>query len=137
MLEDAYPRLLNTLLESCECDVAVPTQWHECLIRRGGSAPAHGDRRKSVRHEFHVRAVLEYNQSLPAIPREHTVTQVVARDLSGGGISFLHADQLFPGEHVSLWLLTGKRSYEVVRCVLHNENSREVSRCDSPILLTT
>ena len=126
MLEEDYSRRLNQLLESCECDVAVPQQWRERLTERGVVPPIEGDLRGYVRRRYNVRAVLEIHQSVSAIPREHSITKVVARDISRNGIGFLHADQLFPGERVWLWFTTGKRSYEVVRCVQHNESCFEI-----------
>ena len=126
MLEDDYSRQLNRLLEACECDVAVPSEWQDRLNRRGVIPPIAGDRRSFVRHYFNVPAVLEYEQSLPAIPREHTITQVVTRDLAREGIGFFHSDQLFPGERISLWLSSGKRCYQVVRCIQHRDNCFEI-----------
>ncbi len=126
MLEDDYSKQLDRLLESCECDVAVPSEWEERLNRRGVKPSIEGDRRRYVRHHFTSSAVLEYGQTLSAIPREHTHTRVLTCDLSRAGVAFLHADQLFPGERVHLWLSAGKRAYEVVRCVQHDENCFEV-----------
>ena len=126
MLEDDYSSELNRLLEACECDVAVPGEWQERLNRRGVIPPIEGDRRKFVRHYFSVQAMLEYEQTLPGIPRQHTMAQVVTRDLAREGIGFFHWEQLFPGERISLWLSSGKRPYEVVRCVQHNENCFEI-----------
>jgi hypothetical protein len=126
MLEDDYSRELNRLLEACECDVAVPSEWQQRLNRRGVIPPIEGDRRAYIRHYFNVRAVLEYGQTLPGIPRQHTTAQVLTRDLAREGIGFFHAEQLFPGERVSLWLSSGKRLFEIVRCVQHNESCFEI-----------
>jgi hypothetical protein len=126
MLEDAYSRGLKKLLESCECDLAVPSEWLDRLTRRGVIQPIADDRRRYVRHHFCGQSVLEYDQTLTSIPREHTIAQVVTRDLSRSGIAFLHSDQLFPGEQVSLWLPGGKRSYIVERCVELNDHCFEI-----------
>jgi hypothetical protein len=50
----------------------------------------------------------------------------VTLDISRSGIAFLHSEQLFPGERVSLWLPIGKRSYVVERCVEHNDSCFEI-----------
>jgi hypothetical protein len=126
MLEDNYSEQLTRLLETCECDIAVPGEWQERMTRRGVIPSVQGDRRQFVRHYFHARVVLEFKQTLPAIPRRHTIVQAMTGDLSRAGIAFLHSDQLFPGERVSLWLSRGKRSFIVVRCVQRNENCFEI-----------
>ena len=126
MLDDDYSRQLNKLLGACECDLAVPSEWQDRLTRRGVIQPIPGDRRKYVRHHFNGLAVLEYDETFSSIPREHTIARVVTRDVSRNGIAFLHSEQLFPGERVSLWLPTGERSYVVMRCIEHNDKCFEV-----------
>ena len=126
MLEDDYSRQLNKLLEACECDLAVPSEWQDRLTRRGVIQPIPGDRRRYVRHHFNGQGVLEYDETFSSIPREHTIAKVATRDVSRGGIAFLHSEQLFPGERVSLWLPIGKRSYVVERCVEHNDSCFEI-----------
>lgn len=123
MLEEDYSEELDRLLEACECDLAVPSQWQQ----RSGPIPSiENDRRHSDRQYVSVNAVLEYGQSLPGIPREHTMAKVLTRDLSDNGVGFYYSQQLFPGERVSLWLSSGKRTFQIVRCVRHNENCFEV-----------
>jgi hypothetical protein len=126
MLEDDYSSQLNRLLEACECDVAVPSEWEERLNRRGVIPPIAGDRRGDIRHYCSGHALLKIEQTLPAIPRERTVAQVVTRDVAPQGIGFFHSEQLFPGERIALWLAGGKRSFEVVRCVQHNDDCYEI-----------
>ena len=126
MLEEYYSRELKRLLDTCECDVAVPSEWQQRVTRQGVIPPVERDRRQFVRHYFHRRLVLEYSQTFPAIPRQHTVARVVTGDLSRCGVSFLHSEQLFPGEQVLLWLPGGKRPYSVVRCVQRQENCFEI-----------
>ncbi|MEM9657436.1 MAG: hypothetical protein AAF961_03660 [Planctomycetota bacterium] len=126
MLEADYQQRLEQLLASCECDVAVPAQWKDLLSQRGVLAPIPDDRQQFVRHLFNGRAVLEYDQTLPAISRKHHVAQVVTRDVSRRGVRFLHSEQLFPGEECALWLNTGRQTYEVVRCIRHNSRCFEI-----------
>jgi hypothetical protein len=126
MLEEDYSELLNKLLETCECDLAVPREWQDRLTRRGVIQPVQDDRRQYIRHYFTCRGVLEYDETFPSIPREHTYAQVMTSDVSRCGIAFLHSEQLFPTERISLWLPTGKRTYVVERCVEQNENCYEI-----------
>lgn len=126
MLEDAYSRGLSKLLETCECDLAVPSEWLDHPTRRGVIQPIPDDRRRYIRHYFNCQSVLEYDETFSSIPREHTIAQVMTRDISRSGIAFLHSEQLFPGERVSLWLPIGKRSYVVERCIEHNDRCFEI-----------
>jgi hypothetical protein len=126
MLEKDYPRLLNKLLETCECDLAIPSEWQDRLTQKGVLPAIPDDRRQYIRHRFTCRAVLEYDETFSSIPREHTFAQVVTCDVSRCGIAFLHSEQLFPGEQVALWLPNGERSFVVERCVEHNENCFEI-----------
>jgi hypothetical protein len=130
MLEDDYSKLLTKLLEACECDLAVPSEWQDSLGRRGIISTHLREQRRFVRHRWSDCAVLEYNETFSSIPRAHTTAQVVTRDISQCGIAFLHSDQLFPGERISLWLAAGKRSFVVQRCVQHNENCFEIGADD-------
>jgi hypothetical protein len=62
-------------------------------------------------------AALEHRQSLPALPRADTRHVVYTKDVSRGGIGFLHSEPLFPMEQFRLALPDGKsRTIEVVRC---------------------
>ncbi len=126
MLEEDYSKLLNKVIKSCECDLAVPWEWQDRLTRRGVVPPTLDDRRQYIRHHFNGRGVLEYDETFSSIPREHTIAKVVTLDISRSGIAFLHSDQLFPGERVSLWLPLGKRSFVVERCVEHNDSCFEI-----------
>ncbi len=45
MLEDNYLRRLNKLIEACECDLAVPSEWQDCVTRRGVIQPIPGRKR--------------------------------------------------------------------------------------------
>ena len=126
MLEDDYQRRLDQLLASCECDVAVPQQWQAQSSRRGVIAPIPGDRRRFVRHYFSAQVMLEYGQTFASIPRERTVCKVVTRDVSRDGIAFVNAEQLYPGERVTIWLPGGKRTYIVARCRAHGDDCFEI-----------
>jgi hypothetical protein len=126
MLEEDYSEHLSKLLDTCECDLAVPSEWKDRLSKQGVIKEIRNDRRKHVRHHFSRRAVLEFDQTFPSIPREPTLAQVVTSNVSRQGIAFLHSEQLYPGEQITLWLPIGKLAYVVERCVEHNDNCYEI-----------
>jgi hypothetical protein len=64
--------------------------------------------------------------TLPAIERGQQVHCVLTKDISRGGLSFLHTEQLFPEERIKLWLPIGKHDALIVRCQRGNENCYEI-----------
>jgi hypothetical protein len=126
MLENDYSKVLTKLLDTCECDLAVPSEWEVRLEQRGVIDPVLDDRRQHVRHRFSCWAVLQCDQTFPSIPRESALTQVLTSNVSRDGLAFLHSEQLFPGERVLLWLPIGKRVYVVERCIEHEDNCFEI-----------
>ena len=126
MLEEDHSRLLKKVLEACECDLAVPSEWMDSLGCRGVIPSIPNEQRRFVRHRFSNWAVLEYDETFLSVPRKHTIAKVLTRDISRCGIAFFHSEQLFPGERVLFWLPAGKRSFVVLRCVQHNENCFEI-----------
>jgi hypothetical protein len=54
-------------------------------------------------------------QSLPNLQRSDEWHKVYARDISREGISFLHSEQLFPGEKVQISLKDKRQYIAVVR----------------------
>ncbi len=126
MLEEDYSTLLERLLSTCECDIAVASEWEASLTSGGVIPPLPNDQRAFLRHRYARRVLLEYQNTFSSIPRKRGQTLVVTRDLSRDGIAFLHAEQLFPGERITLWLPTGKKTYVVQRCLQHNEKCFEI-----------
>lgn len=88
--------------------------------------PVADARRRFVRAAFHRRVVLELQQTFPSVPREERNYVILTRDLSRSGIGFLHAEQLYPGERVRLWLPTGPVATEVTRCRRHDARCYEI-----------
>lgn len=126
MLEEDYTSCLNKLLENCEHQLVIPSQLRDSLTKRGPTPPSPNDLRKYVRYHFNGLSVLEVAQTFPSIPREKRVARVVTRNVSRGGIAFLHSEQLFPGEEVTMWLPSGKFRYVVVRCIAHHPRCYEI-----------
>jgi hypothetical protein len=100
--------------------VQLPPALREDFERSGALAVpaddvrAHG--RVLCRGERH-RAALGLRQSLPALPREIAWHGVYTNDFSKLGCSLFHSETLYPGERLSLILLTGiEKSIEVAWC---------------------
>ena len=100
-----------------ECSLRLPQAPSEYFAVTGELPSIAEERRRFIRRHLRVTAALQYRRSLPALDREPRWFKVVVRDVHRQGISFLHAEQLFPKEQLTLVLLDGKHRYiEVMRC---------------------
>ena len=99
------------------CEAEPPSSWADFFSRHGMTPTCPNDRRRFRRVYFRGTASLEYRQSFPACPRSRARYRVCTKDLSRGGLAFLHSEQLFPRERMSIVLPDGKaHDIEVVRC---------------------
>jgi hypothetical protein len=126
MLDAARHENLNARPENLSCQVVLPPEWKDYFQRRGPQTWPGDEIRRYVRSHFPMPALLEVTTTLPAISREPARHVVLMKNISRQGSSFLHADQLFPGERVELMLPTGCLAYTVVRCIRHNECCFEI-----------
>ncbi len=126
MLDCDHERLARSVTERLECRVRLPESWTDFFDQNGWSASGEGDRRQFPRLKFRAPAVLEYCQTLPHVSREVQRYAVFLKDVSRGGVAFLHFEQIFPLERMRLIMpydqtreLVGRtdRLFEVVRCV--------------------
>ena len=134
MLDADYPRRLAELMAAAPCAIDPPDDWADIQSRRGAQQSRIDERRRFVRFWFPSRCLLELDQSIPAVPRTRQIHQAWTRDVSRGGISFLHSEQLYPGERLRLWLTSGRLDCIVHRCERHNlqcwEIGVEIERID-------
>ena len=124
MLEGDYQQQLNHLLETTPL---APEWTHEQVmrLRNHGLVPP-DSRRQHPRMYYPGRAILEVDQTFPAIPRSRHFCQAVTLDLSRGGISFMSPEQLFPGEKAVVWATSGRLPCTIARCVRHGAKCFEV-----------
>ena len=116
MLENDHSRKIKDLLAALPCAVRIPEEWGDYLSRQGLLPAIENDRRQLARKRFRTKAALEIKTTLPAIMRQPSVLAVYTRDISRASISFLHAQQLYPGEVCRLWLTDRRLQVTVVRC---------------------
>jgi hypothetical protein len=126
MLDAARHENLNVRPDARSCPVVLPPEWSDYFQRRGPQTWQGDEIRRYVRSHFPIPALLEVTTPLRAIPREPARHVVLMKTISRQGSSFLHADQLYPGERIELTLPTGRREYMVVRCVRHNDRCFEI-----------
>ena len=110
-----------------KCRILVPAEFLSIFLKDGLLQTVMDDLRRFPRYHYHVRAVLHYRQTLPAVPRGEESYLVLTKDLSRSGLCFLHEQQLFPGERMALDLAGGKHMpIEVTRCTKHNDRCFEI-----------
>lgn len=121
MLASSYQGTLSKLLDELECHVVLPEEWAECYFDEAGVEPtSYHERRQHARFRMRTKAILEIEESFPAIPRTSEKALVYTCDVGRGGLGFLHTDQLYPGEICTVWLATRKMRVVVTRCRYHN-----------------
>ncbi len=127
MLPHGDSTQLTRLLQTLPCRVAIP-DWYLALVGRGTnpSRTLPDERRRFTRFNFPVKAVMTCGGNLPALPRTTEPHVVLCKDLSRSGICLLHAEQLYPGEEILLWLATGRKKYTVRRCRRHQPQCFEI-----------
>ena len=81
-----------------------------------------GDSRRYVRYETDALGKLQLHGTYLSAGRENMTQDVWLRDMSRGGIRFVHGEQLFPGELVSVVLTNGRCLHaEIVWCRCLND----------------
>jgi hypothetical protein len=122
--DDQLLKLIKTV-GPIQCNLRLPPKEFFADRDAGPSVP--DDRRRFARNCLHAVAALQHRTSLPALSRETAWYKVVTCDLSRNGIRFLHGEQVFPTEQMSLVLHDGKERYiEIARCRRLGENCYEV-----------
>ncbi|HEY2760339.1 MAG TPA: hypothetical protein VGI75_06340 [Pirellulales bacterium] len=109
-----------SLINSFACEVEIPARLKENFERTGYMMSDQEKRRRFPR--FHCRgekkrAGLQYQSTLPALPRKMSWHNVYLNNISRGGVSFLHSEPLYPREQMQLLLPNGKLvCIEIVYC---------------------
>jgi hypothetical protein len=108
------------LINSFACEVEIPARLKENFERTGYMMSDQEKRRRFPR--FHCRgekkrAGLQYQSTLPALPRKTSWHNVYLNNISRGGVSFLNSEPLYPREQMQLLLPNGKLvCIEIVYC---------------------
>ncbi len=124
--DDQLQKLIN-VVGPLKFSVDLPTSPEKWFSASGPAPTVADDQRRFVRSQLRVSAALQYRRSLPSLARDSDWYKVVMRDISRGGISFLHSEQVFPTEQLMLVMPDCKpRCIEVTRCRRIKESCYEV-----------
>jgi len=117
---EAQKQSPGEVIAQLPCNVQLPADLERDFERTGPVPACPNDGRQS--HRVYWRgaeftAALEYQQTLPAVPRCQGWHRVYIVDISKRGISLLHSEQLFPGERMRTLLVTGDhRTVQIAWC---------------------
>lgn len=115
--DETARRQLTEALSACRCSVRLPAEWADFFEKSGPAPGAFDDRRQFPRLNLRGVAALRYRQTLPSLPRPAGWHRVYTKDICRGGLGFLHGEQLFPRERMTILLPdASSRAIEVVRC---------------------
>jgi len=99
------------------CEIDFPIGSERLFEPTGSLPPQCVDKRRFPRHHLRIPSGLQYRQTIPSLRRADVWHKVFVKDVSRCGLSFIHSEQLFPGEQMTVFLPpTGMCQIEVRRC---------------------
>ncbi|TWT88969.1 hypothetical protein Mal64_24600 [Pseudobythopirellula maris] len=108
--------VISETIAKLPCHVELPTEWRENLAREGIISTVENDARRFARKRLPGKGLIEITDPIPTAHHEHRVAVVHSRDISRSGVSFVHAEELYPTETGRLWLEDRRLDFEVTRC---------------------
>jgi len=91
-------------LRQLRCDVELPKSMAGFLTQVEEPSIQSHDNRRFARRAARTVAALEHRQTFPLIPRQVEWHKIFTRDISRGGLAFLHSCQLYPRERMRVLL---------------------------------
>ena len=106
---------LAEVFASLTCEIEIPPSWRGFFAETGMLPMNSPERRRFPRHRLRTPAAMKIVQGLPSLDRPEGWCKVYAKDVSRIGLSFLHSEQLFPGERVQLAMVDDRQYLAEVR----------------------
>jgi len=97
-------------------EVSIPAEWDGFFAYRGRVKSSSREQRQHPRFYLRAKALLHVVSTIGARPTRYTQGVIYLKDISRGGMSFLHAEQLFPMDQVRVQLDGRALDVQVVRC---------------------
>jgi hypothetical protein len=98
-------------------DIVLPLPPLSDELLGGGTAATWSDSRRFPRFQAGSQCLLQTRQTYAPCGHASPSRQVWLRDLARGGVRFLHAQQLFPGEQCELHVgAQAKKPLEIIWC---------------------
>lgn len=107
----------RSFLDKLPCEIVLPDHLRGHAHATQQLFDPQDDRRRFPRQRCRVSAALKYYDTFPALRRNAEMHRVMLRDLSRGGVGFLHSEEMFPGEYARLVFPNGtERHLQIKRC---------------------
>jgi hypothetical protein len=133
------PLRLTDVVALLQCDINLPSNWDDFFEQSGLLHASSDDQRRFRRRNMRALAALEYRQTAPALRRGPGWFRVYLKDVSVGGLSFIHSEQLFPLERMRMLLPDDELAkilpervesiVEITRCVRIQDRCFVVGAC--------
>jgi len=108
--------LNEAMLSKLDCEIVLPEGYADREASPQFFDPR-DDRRRFPRKSCVVDGVMQYQRTYPWLRRSNGYYRVMIRDVSRGGIGFLHSEEMFPDEKARFVFLNGtERGLIVKRC---------------------
>ena len=108
---------IEELKEKLTCDINLPSEWRRDWERHGQLQSCSDTRRRFPRFHYRVSAILQCQETFPALTRPQALHLVYTTNISRGGMAFLHSTELFPLERIRIKLrAAATQDLEVVNC---------------------
>lgn len=102
-LQDESGRLrLADAITQLECKIELPDTWHDFFDQVGPTGSDPTERRQFPRWKNRSLAGLLHCETFPVIPRNRQWFPIYLKDVSRGGVAFIHSEQLYPLERMRL-----------------------------------
>ncbi|MBN2295757.1 MAG: PilZ domain-containing protein [Pirellulales bacterium] len=118
--------MLYGIVNHLRCDIMIPPCLSNFFDKKKSGVVMADDRRRYKRWNFRNLGALEIRQSFTDLERHTCWCRIYIKDISIGGVSFLHSEQLFPMEQMRI--LFPKKSLEPI-FKGRDRNIIEVKRC--------
>jgi hypothetical protein len=102
--ESVVPPELNDIINRLHCDIELPPSMADFFDASGILPTTVDERRRFARMDLRTFGALQYRQTFPVLDRMPGWHRVYTKDLSRGGLGFLHSEQLYPQEQMFLLL---------------------------------
>lgn len=96
--------LLEGLVGKLRCTIMLPSSMEGFFEAEESQSTVTDDKRQFSRWHFHNLGALECLESTQALNRTVGWQRVYTKDISLGGLAFLHSEQLFPMEQMRILL---------------------------------
>ena len=120
LVEDIHGSSPASVIDALPCNVELPEKLKETFEQRGPTPTKPNDQRRYVRvrcRSLGHRAGVQRLSTYAALETDEGWEAGYLADFSKDGVQFIHSQQIYPGENLRIFLLTGNiLSIEAVRC---------------------